>query len=229
MESSGDEVIAKIAGSVVVSSNPGLVLKNWRERLQVKQILLAKEMKVSPSVLSDYESGRRSSPGVGFLKRYIEALVNLDHFHNRLLDRLVQTTDKSAILGIGEFKGPVKARQMAEMLNADILVGENFLEAAILGYTILDSIRAIYSLSGFDFYRIFGATTERVLIFTKVGMGRSPLVAIRVSQLKPRMVVLHGPKSVDPLAVDLAKKENIILALSSAPNEENLQEALSTL
>ena len=112
MESSGDEVIAKIAGSVVVSSNPGLVLKNWRERLQVKQILLAKEMKVSPSVLSDYESGRRSSPGVGFLKRYIEALVNLDHFHNRLLDRLVQTTDKSAILGIGEFKGPVKARQI---------------------------------------------------------------------------------------------------------------------
>lgn len=229
MESIADEVMAKIAGSVVVSSNPGMVLKNWRERLYVKQILLAKEMKVSPSVLSDYESGRRSSPGVGFLKRYIEALVNLDHLQNRLLDRLVEPTDKSAILALGEFKKPLKANQLAKILKSEILVGESLLEAQIFGYTVLDSIRAIYSLSGFDFYRIFGGTTERVLIFTKVGMGRSPLVAIRVSQLKPRMVVLHGPRAVDPLALDLAKRENIILGLSSAPTEQNFQQALSGL
>jgi len=53
-------------------------------------------------------------------------------------------------------------------------------------------------------------------------MGRSPLVAIRVSQLKPRMVVIHGPREVDPLAVDLAKREGILLALSGAPTEESL-------
>jgi len=93
----------------------------------------------------------------------------------------------------------------------------------------LDSIRAIYALSGFDFYRIFGATTERALIFTRVGLGRSPLVAIRVSQLKPRMVILHGPKVVDPLAIDLAEKERIILALSSLPDESSFLEALSKL
>ncbi len=229
MEPIADEVMAKIAGSVVVSSDPGMVLKNWRQRLYVKQILLAKEMKVSPSVLSDYESGRRSSPGVGFLKRYIEALVRLDHLQNRLLDRLVEPTDKSAILALGEFKKPLKANQLAKILESEILVGGSLLDAQIFGYTLLDSIRAIYSLSGFDFYRIFGGTTERVLIFTKVGMGRSPLVAIRVSQLKPRMVVLHGPKVVDPLAVDLAKRENIILGLSSAPNEQSFQQALSEL
>ena len=80
-----------------------------------------------------------------------------------------------------------------------------------------------------DFYRIFGTTTERVLIFTKVGMGRSPLVAIRVSQLKPRMVVLHGPKIVDPLAIELAQKDRIVLGLSTLTDEKSFGEILSKL
>jgi len=97
----------------------------------------------------------------------------------------------------------------------------------LYGYTVVDSIKTIYALSGYDFYRIFGATTERALVFTKVGMGRSPLVAIRVSQLKPRVVVIHGPREVDPLAVDLARREGLVLALSSAPTEGAIIESLS--
>ena len=46
-------------------------MKTWRERLQVKQRALAEQMNVSPSVLSDYESGRRISPGAGFIKKYL--------------------------------------------------------------------------------------------------------------------------------------------------------------
>ncbi len=99
----------------------------------------------------------------------------------------------------------------------------------LYGYTVVDSIKTIYALSGYDFYRIFGATTERALVFTKVGMGRSPLVAIRVSQLKPRLVVIHGPKEVDPLAIDLAKREGIILALSGAATEAEMIAALRSL
>ncbi|MCL5672405.1 MAG: hypothetical protein M1566_02845 [Thaumarchaeota archaeon] len=96
----------------------------------------------------------------------------------------------------------------------------------LYGYTVVDSIKTIYALSGYDFYRIFGATTERALVFTKVGMGRSPLVAIRVSQLKPRMVVIHGPREVDPLAVELARKEQLVLALSGIPTDEALISSL---
>tara|TARA_B100001245_G_scaffold89730_1_gene64796 strand:- start:1042 stop:1296 length:255 start_codon:yes stop_codon:yes gene_type:complete len=83
-------------------------------------------------------------------------------------------------------------------------------------------------LSGIDFYKIFGATTERVLIFTRVGIGRSPLVAIRVSQLKPRMVILHGPDEIDKLAVDLADKDKIILGLTR-DNENKIKEKLMKL
>ncbi|MCP8314025.1 MAG: helix-turn-helix domain-containing protein [archaeon] len=229
MLSDTDEILAKMAGNVVANPNPCDALKVWRKRLKIRQIQLAKEMKVSPSVLSDYESGRRSSPGVVFIKKYLEALIRLDRDHERILDGIVEPKDKSAIIAIGEFKKPVHARLIVELVKGEVLKGKDRLDSDIYGYTVLDSIKAIYALSGFDFYRIFGTTTERALIFTRVGLGRSPLVAIRVSQLKPRMVILHGPKVVDPLAIDLAEKERIILVLSSLPNETSFLDALNRL
>lgn len=224
-----DEAFIKIAGNVVANPNPGKALKSWRERLGIKQIDLAKELSISPSVLSDYESGRRSSPGVIFVRKYIEALLKLDRTQRKMVDKLIPIQNNSAIIAISEFNQPIKANELIKLLQCEVLRGANQLSTPIYGYTILDSIKAIYALSGFDFYRVFGATSERALIFTKVGMGRSPLVAIRVSQIKPRLVVLHGPKVVDQLALDLAERERIILALSSLPNEESFIEILSKL
>ncbi|MEM4312089.1 MAG: helix-turn-helix domain-containing protein [Nitrososphaerales archaeon] len=219
--------MAQIAGEVVMDDKPGLALKNWRERLKIKQIDMAKEMKISSSVLSDYESGRRRSPGSQFIKKYVEVLVKLASQHNRFLDKNLEKKYSEAILGMKDFSEPIKVSFMIEKTNAEILTGEEFLNYNLYGYTVVDSIKAIYLLSGFDFFKIFGTTTERALIFTKVGMGRSPLVAIRVSPLKPRMVIIHGPKKVDPLAIDLAKKEKIVLALSNMKDEEALISSLT--
>jgi len=227
LESSDIDIIAKIAGNVVVSNNPGEMLKIWRKRLKIKQTNLAKKMNISPSVLSDYESGRRYSPGIVFIKKYIESLVILDKSNNKTLNRLLKE-DHSAILGIGEFKKPITAEKLNKILNINVLNREKELDTKIYGYTIVDSINTIYMLSGIDFYKIFGATTERVLIFTRVGIGRSPLVAIRVSQLKPRMVILHGPDKIDKLAVDLADKDKIILGLTK-DNETRIKEKLVKL
>tara|TARA_B100001750_G_scaffold162871_1_gene131629 strand:+ start:4431 stop:5114 length:684 start_codon:yes stop_codon:yes gene_type:complete len=227
LENADLDIIAKIAGNVVVSNNPGEMLKIWRKRLKIKQITLANKMKISPSVLSDYESGRRYSPGIVFIKKYIEALVIIDKSNNKTLNRLLKE-DHSAILGIGEFKKPISAGKLKKSLNIDILNEEDNLDTKIYGYTIVDSINTIYMLSGIDFYKIFGATTERVLIFTRVGIGRSPLVAIRVSQLKPRMVILHGPEKIDKLAIDLAEKDKIILGLTRN-NESKIKEKLIKL
>jgi putative transcriptional regulator len=223
-----EEFAAHIAGDVVISENPGDTMRKWRERIAVKQAALAKEMGLSPSVLSDYESGRRASPGVGFIKRYVEALVKLDNNHYKLLSREVEPKDKSAILSIGEFREPIKARKLAELIECTIETGTERLDTEIYGYTVLDSIKTIYALSGYDFYKIYGATTERLIVFTKVGLGRSPMVAIRVVHLKPRMVVLHGPKSIDQVGKALAEKERIILALSGK-SEDEIIKALSAL
>src|SRR5487761_773192 len=223
------EFASRIAGDVVVSENPGDAMRKWRERIAVKQAILAREMGLSPSVLSDYESGRRASPGVGFIKKYVSALVKLDHNHHNLLPREIAPKDKSAILAIGEFNEPVKARDILEAVDGMVITGGDKLGTNIYGYTVVDSIKTIYALSGFDFYKIYGATTERVLIFTKVGLGRSPMVAIRVVHLKPRMVVIHGPKTIDEIAKALAEKEKIILSLAGNKTEEQISSALAKL
>ena len=66
-----------IAGSVVLNDNPPQQLKYWRKKFGIKQADLARKMDITPSVLSDYEKGRRPSPGVNFLKRYLLALYDL--------------------------------------------------------------------------------------------------------------------------------------------------------
>ncbi len=222
------DAVAKIAGDVVASDDAGRSMRAWREKLGIKQVVLARALGISPSVLSDYESGRRPSPGVQFVKKYVEALVGLDEGKGRVIPTLISEEKEEAILSIREYQTPVPAETLLAVLDAKVLVGDAR-NVRLYGYTVVDSIKTIYALSGFDFYRIFGATTERALVFTKVGMGRSPLVAIRVSQLKPRVVVVHGPAELDPLAVDLARREGIVLALSSTPSEQAVIAALERL
>jgi putative transcriptional regulator len=82
-------------------------------------------------------------------------------------------------------------------------------------------------LSGLDFYRIFGASSERALVFVGVSRGRSPMIAVKISPFKPRIVILHGDLGeIDPLAVSLARHEGIPLAISRMETVEELVEAL---
>ncbi|MGC9010362.1 MAG: transcriptional regulator, partial [Sulfolobales archaeon] len=74
-----------------------------------------------------------------------------------------------------------------------------------------------------------GATSERVLVFTKVSTGRSPMIAIRVAPIKPAAVVFHGGRRIDPLAITLADKESIPLILSLSGNIEELVNGLRGL
>ena len=108
--------------------------------------------------------------------------------------------------------------------------GRELLDRDIYGYTVVDSIKAITSLSGNDFLQIFGSTSERAIVFTGVSHGRSPLIAIKVHQLKPKMIVIHGPTNrVDELAVKLAEYDQLLLVLSKIPTVEDLVRALNRL
>lgn len=73
----GDNGLTWVAGSVVLSDNPSQQLKFWRKKFGIKQADLARKMNLTPSVLSDYEKGRRPSPGAKFIKRYLLALDEL--------------------------------------------------------------------------------------------------------------------------------------------------------
>jgi putative transcriptional regulator len=62
-----------------------------------------------------------------------------------------------------------------------------------------------------EFIKIYGSTTERALIFTNVSMGRSPMVAIRVTELKPSIAVLHNTTEVDKVAKRISEIERVPL------------------
>ena len=72
-----EAIATKIAGEIVLSEQPWKMLRKWREVFQASQIQVARKMGVSPSVVSDYEKGRRT-PGVQFVRRYVEALLEID-------------------------------------------------------------------------------------------------------------------------------------------------------
>src|SRR5271169_6692998 len=73
-----DELREKIAGEITLSDSPGSAMKKWREFFGITQMELATQIKVSTSTISDYESNRRMSPGVGVIKRFVDALFLID-------------------------------------------------------------------------------------------------------------------------------------------------------
>ncbi|MBD3172755.1 MAG: helix-turn-helix domain-containing protein [archaeon] len=225
-----DTLAKRIAGEIVLSSHPGQTMRKWRGLLSVNQIDMAKILDLSPSVISDYETGRRKSPGSGFIKRYVESLLDIDEMRGghyiKQLSRI--TLDPSDVFSdIREFMAPVSIQEIIEAVDGDLYTGEDQLEQDVFGYTVVDSVKAIMMLSGLDFYRIFGTTSERALIFTSVTRGRSPMIAVKISPFKPRVILLHGLiGDVDPLAVKLAQHEGIPLAVSKMSDEDSMIESL---
>jgi len=228
-----DTLAKRIAGEIVLSNIPGKTMRKWRGLLSVTQIELASGLELSPSVISDYETGRRRSPGSGFIKRYVGALLDIDEAKGgnyiRQLSRI--TLDPSDVfIDIREFMAPVSAEEIIEAVDGTIYSGEDKLKQDVFGYTVVDSLKAIQMLSGLDFYRIFGTTSERALIFSGVSRGRSPMIAVKISPFKPRVIVLHGLDGpLDPLAIQLASHEGIPLAVSGLASEDDLVEALVDL
>jgi len=103
-------------------------------------------------------------------------------------------------------------------------------ERKLFGYTVVDSLKAILSLSSEDFKKFYGMTAERALVFTGVGTGRSPLVAIKVVGISPGLVVLHGViEKIDPLAVKIAEQLLLPVAISRLRRVEDIIENLKKL
>ncbi|MCS7103848.1 MAG: helix-turn-helix domain-containing protein [Candidatus Korarchaeum sp.] len=230
------EVVAKkVAGDILFSQNIGQAMRKWREYFGVKQSELARALGVSASVVSDYESSRRKSPGSLVLKRFVMALIEEDEKRGgTVLRTLVRTSGLipllSSVVDINEFTLPIELERFLEAIEGRIVV-EAPQPTYVHGYTVIDSLKAILNLSGSDFMRLFGTSTERALIFTRVSAGRSPLVALKVVDVRPSLVVLHGlnPESVDDLGVKLASVMRVPLAVSTLKDVNELVSRLREL
>jgi len=221
----------RMAGEIVVSMSPAKTIKKWRTVFGVSQGDLASMLGVSPSVVSDYESGRRKSPGSSLVRKFVDALIEVDIKRGsqviRGYERLFDTgAMASAVLDMREFAFPMLAEDVCKAVKGTPVANEHLLKKEIFGYTALDGPRAILELSSDEFLRIYGLTSQRALVFTKVSAGRSPFIAIRVSPIKPGLVILHGPKEVDALGIKIAEREKIPVLLSGYESEDALINAL---
>lgn len=225
-----NELIKNIVGEIVFADEPSKAIKKWRKIFKINQKQLASKLGISGSVISDYESGRRKSPGVNVIKKYINALLHIDLERGGPVIKSFMkdsntTNFSSAIMDMNEFSTGIKIEDFCKNLNADILT-KSGAEKEIYGYTIIDSIKAITELSFNDLVKLYGVTTQRALIFTKVSTGRSPMVAIKVTNLYPGLVVLHGLNEVDELAKRIAELEKIPLAICRLENPDKIVEKL---
>lgn len=217
-----DALLEKMAGEITLSATPGPTIRKWRESFALSQSDLAAHLAVNPSVVSDYESGRRKSPGIATVRRIVEAIVGMDEARGghtiARYNSLVNPTE--GILGIGEYRRTIPGPEFVEAIEGRALVLGNLAEKRVQGYTLIDSIKAIASLNATDYMRVFGWSTERALVFTGVKYGRSPMIAIRVHPMKPSMVVYHRPEDVDKLAYRLADMEKIPLITTDLELDE---------
>lgn len=209
------ELREKIAGEVVLSPHPGRTLRKWREDFGVSQRDLAKSLSTVPSVVSDYESERRSSPGALFIRRYVDALIGCDEkTGGKVASRLGHRPHSDGIMALREFSVSIPLKTIAEQLEAKPMSRVD-LHRDLHGYTVLDAPRAILSIDATRFVEVYGWTTQRALIFANVKYGRSPMVAIRAHPMKPAAVIFSNPGKIDPLAVRLSEVENIPLLATS--------------
>jgi putative transcriptional regulator len=212
----------KIAGEITLSSEPGQTIRKWRKLFTISQKELAETLVVSPSVISDYEAGRRKSPGIGTIKRIVQALIDIEVARGgENLRRFEAEEDSGAIISMGEFPVAWSVSWFMKLTESECLnTDKPDLERQIYGFTVIDSIKAVTQFSSNDYNKVYGWSTERALLFSGVHYGRSPMIAVRAHPMKPAVVVYVQPEKVDDLAVRLAELENIILLRTELPVHE---------
>jgi putative transcriptional regulator len=212
----------KIAGEIVLSDAPGKTMRKWREELHISQTDLARHMRVSPSVISDYEAGRRTSPGIKTIRRLVDAFLEIDRTTGRRLSKRFEEYS-DAIPSMRDWPVGMRASDFLRKIEGTLLTSGLNARRLVNGYTVIDSIKAITTFDANDYLRIYGATSERALLFTGVKYGRSPMIAVKAHPLKPAMVIYVKPENIDELAIKLAELENILLARTDLEVQELIE------
>ncbi|WP_337860674.1 helix-turn-helix domain-containing protein [Ferroplasma sp.] len=222
------EISEKIAGEITVSDMPGTTIKKWREEFGISQMELSKFMNVSPSVISDYESGRRKSPGATSIKKIVNALIKIDESRGgHLLRRYNSGIPSDALLDIKDYDHDIELRYiMAKIHGTSCSTAD--LKRNIRGYTMIDGIKAILKFSYAEYTKLYGWSSQRIIFITDVSFGRSPMIAIRAHPLKPAAVVYIKPGNVDELAIKLSEIENIPL-IRTDMDHKDISEVMNRL
>lgn len=220
-----DKIKMEIAGEISLSEDPGATMRKWREIFNISQVELAKHLDITVSTISDYEGNRRKSPGTGVIKRFVNALFDIDKIKGGNIAQKFREKEKpfTEYFEVHEFARSISLKDFIGLIEGKVLTNEDMIESKkIYGYTLIDSIKVILDMPFSYFQNLYGNVNERVFIFTGVSTGRSPFVVVRVSSSKPSAVVLHNldQTKVDKLAVKISERERIPMIATNMPVEK---------
>ena len=209
-----NQLAEKMAGEITLSDSPGHALKKWRMNFEIAPGILADRLGVSPSVISDYEGGRRKSPGTAVVGKIVDTLLAMDEENEgkhiqKYSTMLFSNVEDDVIYDIHEYAAAIPLKNFSDAIGCTLLCGS--MDQVLFGYTVVNSLNAIMQFSSDEFNRIYGWSTERAVVFTNVSTGKSPMVAIRVTPFKPRCVVLQGLdiSDVHPIVEKMAERDHI--------------------
>jgi putative transcriptional regulator len=209
-----NQLAEKMAGEITLSDSPGHALKKWRINFEIAPGILADRLGVSPSVISDYEGGRRKSPGTAVVGKIVDTLLAMDEENEgkhiqKYSTMLFSNVEDDVIYDIHEYGTAIPLKDFSDAIGCTLLCGS--IDQVLFGYTVVNSLNAIMQFSSDEFNRIYGWSTERAVVFTNVSTGKSPMVAIRVTPFKPRCVVLQGLDIADvhPIVEKMAERDRI--------------------
>lgn len=215
----------KMAGEITLSESPGDALRKWRLNFNIPPGILAEKLGFSPSVISDYEGGRRKSPGTAVVGKIVETILKIDEdnggrYMRKYANVLYSDFEDDVIYDMHDYDTSFELKRFCDKLQCSTVTGTT--DYRIYGYTVVNSINAIVSLSASEFNKIYGWSTERALVFTNVSTGKSPMIAIRVTPFKPRCVILQGitPEKLHPIVPELALRDKITLCTTEMEVDE---------
>jgi putative transcriptional regulator len=214
---------AEIAGEIVLAEKPGEAIRKWREIFEISQSELAKYLKISPSTISDYESGRRKNPGINIIKRFVNALFEIDMTKGKkVISKLMEMElSHEEYFKVKEFASSLSLEEFVSLIKGKIIVNEELAKnVKLYGVVVINSIKVMLEMPQEMFKLLNIHATDKAFIFLDVSTGRSPLVVIRIAPNKPRAVVLHNLDKVDELAIKIAEREKIPLITTRMPIQE---------
>ncbi|MBU3904781.1 MAG: helix-turn-helix domain-containing protein [Nanoarchaeota archaeon] len=216
----------KIAGEIVLSEEPGKTIQKWRNIFKIPQRTLANELGMMPSVISDYENGRRQSPGIKIIRKIVTSMINLDEKAGGKVIREFSNMPSNnnvndALIDSKEFSKGIIIKDFCKKIKAELVVRRDMENDKIYGYSIIDALKAIVELSPSEMVRLHGLTSKKALIFSGANTGRSSMIALKIGNVRPGLVVLQTKeKDIDVLARRIAHIEGIPVAVLDIKTSE---------
>ena len=138
-----NQLAEKMAGEITLSDSPGHALKKWRMNFEIAPGVLSERLGVSPSVISDYESGRRKSPGTAVVGKIVDTLLTTDEetggkHIEKYSTMLFSAVDDDVIYDLHEYGSPVQLKEFSDAIGCTLLCGS--IDQTIFGYTVVNSL-----------------------------------------------------------------------------------------